>query len=74
MIKKIFEMTDEEKKKYVEMSGSILMWIGEARSIQYMCNKLNLKPHQVEHNIDEMLYDLKKQVGIKRFIKILFMK
>lgn len=73
-MKRIFEMTEEEKKKYAEISGSILLWIGEARSIKYMSEKLNLKPYQVEHNIEEILYDLKKQVGIWKFVKILFIK
>lgn len=74
MKKRIFKMTDEEKEKFVKMSGSILLWVGEARSISYMSEKLNLHPNEVETNMEEILYVLKKQVGIKRFLKILFMK
>ena len=74
MFKKVFKMTEEEKEKFVKMSGSILLWIEEGRSIKYICDKLNLSHSQVEFNIDETLYVLKKQVGIIRYLKILFMK
>ena len=72
--KKIFEMTEEEKQKFIKISGSILLWIGEGRSIKYMSDKLNLSHSQVKFNIDETLYDLKKQVGLLHYLKILFMK
>ena len=51
-----------------------MLWILEGRSIKYMSDKLNLQPWQVEHNIDEMMYDLRKQVGKWRFFKMLFIK
>ena len=74
MKKQIYQMTEEEKEKFIKMSGSILLWIGERRSIKYMADKLNLSNSQVEFNIDETLYELKKQVGILRYLKILFTK
>ena len=74
MKKQIYQMTEEEKEKFIKMSGSILLWIGERRSIKYMGDKLNLSNSQVEFNIDETLYELKKQVGILRYLKILFTK
>lgn len=74
MKKEIYKMTAEEKEKFIKMSGSILLWIGERRSIKYMSEQLNLSHSQVEFNIDETLYDLKKQVGILRYLKILFIK
>lgn len=74
MKKNVFKMTDEEKKRFVEMSGSIILWISEGRSITYMSDKLNLKPSQVEHNIEEILYTVRNQVGIRRFMKALFTK
>lgn len=74
MKKSVFKMTDEEKKRFVEMSGSIILWLSEGRSISYMSDKLNLKPSQVEHNIEEILYTIKKRVVLRRFMKVLFTK
>lgn len=74
MFKKFFEMTEDERKKLAEMTGKIMLWIEEGRSIGYMSEKLNINPQQVECNINEMLYVLRKQVGRKRFLKIFFMK
>ena len=74
MFKKFFEMTEDERKKLAEMTGKIMLWIEEGRSIRYMSEKLNIHPQQVECNINEMLYVLRKQVGRKRFLKIFFMK
>ena len=72
MFVKTFLLTDEQKKKVSEMDGKIILWILEGRNVGYMSDKLNLPPWQIQANIDEMLYILKKQVGIKRFIKALF--
>ena len=72
MFVKTFLLTDEQKKKVSEMDGKIILWILEGRSVGYMSDKLNLPPWQIQANINEMLYILKKQVGIKRFIKALF--
>jgi hypothetical protein len=67
-------MTKEEKQKVSEMDGKIMLWILERRSVLYMAQQLNMEPYQVEHNINEMLYNLKIQVGKKRYIKTLFIK
>lgn len=56
------------------MSGDILLWICEGQSMDYMSKKLNLQPWQIQHNIDEMLYVLRKKVGFRRFIRTLFVK
>jgi len=74
MKKKVYQMAGEEKEKMAEMSGSIILWIAEGRSIQFMCDALKLSRDKVEWNIDEILYIIKRQVGIRRFIKILFTK
>lgn len=72
--KQVHEFTKEDKINYAAMCGSILLWIIENRSTAYMAENLNLKPYMVEHNIDGMLYDLRKRVGVKRYIKALFRK
>lgn len=74
LFKKVGAMNEEEKCKFSEMEGKLLLWICEGRSIAYMSAKLNLHPQQIEHNIDETLYVLRRQVGVRRFIKTLFTK
>lgn len=74
MFKRTLGLTEEEKHKVSEMTGNIMLWILEGRSIGYMSEKLNLQPWQVNCNIDEMLYTLRKKVGRRRFFKILFIK
>lgn len=68
------KMSDEERKKTVEVVGSIMLWSGEARSINYMANELHLKPWQVDQDLDEILYVLRHRLGLWRYLKILFMK
>lgn len=72
--KQTFALTEEEKRQVSEMSGNIMLWIMEGRSIWYMAEKLKLEPWQVEQNINETLYLLRKQVGKWRFFKTLFVK
>ena len=72
--KHTFLLTEEEKKRVSEMTGKIMLWILEGRSIGYMSEKLNLAPWQIEYNIDEALYTLRRRVGVKRFLRILFWK
>lgn len=72
--KKTFLLTDEEKRKVADMSGKIMLWILEGRSIGYMSDNLKLKPSQINYNIIEDLYILRKQVGRWQYLKVLFMK
>lgn len=70
--KRIFLTKPEEKKQFSEMSGKIVLWILEGRSIWYMADNLHLRPTAVEQIIDDMSYVLMRKVGKKRFIKALF--
>ena len=72
--KQTFMLNNEERKKISEMSGKILMWILEGRSIGYMSEMLHLNPKEIEHNINEMMFILMKHVGKRRFFKTLFVK
>lgn len=72
--KRTLELNDEEKRQVSEMSGKIMLWILNGESIGYMADKLKLHPSQVECNIDEMLYVLRRQVGKRRYLKMLFQK
>lgn len=68
------DLTEKDKQQISEMSGKIVLWILEGRSNAYMADQLHLHPQQFNHNVDQLLYDLRKHVGIWRFIKILFKK
>lgn len=72
--KQTFLLNNEEKKQVSEMSGKIILWILEGRDIGYMSEKLHLNPQQIESNINEMMFTLKKHVGKRRFFKILLAK
>ncbi len=72
--KQTFLLSNEEKKQVSEMSGKIILWILEGRSVGYMSEMLRLSPQQIESNIDEVLFVIKKYVGKRRFFKILLTK
>ena len=74
MFKRTFLLNDEDKRKVSEMCGKMMLWILEGQNIGYMSEKLDLPPWQIEANMDEMLYTLRKQVGIRRFLRTLFYK
>ena len=67
-------MTEEEKQKFIEVNGKTILYLVEQRSLFDMAKKLDLEPWQVDHNIDELLYELRKSLGWKRYIKALFIK
>lgn len=69
-----WELTHEDRMQISEMTGKIMGWTLEGRSIGYMAEKLHMYPWQVEHNIDEMIYTLRKQVGVRRFLRNLLWK
>ena len=74
MLKQVFSMTEEEKQKFIEVNGKTILYLVEQRSLFDMAKKLDLEPWQVGHNIDELLYELRKSLGWKRYIKALFIK
>lgn len=74
MLKQVFSMTEEEKQKFIEVNGKTILYLVEQRSLFDMAKKLDLEPWQVDHNIDELLCELRKSLGWKRYIKALFIK
>ena len=74
MLKRVHQMNEEEKKRFVDITGRMVLYIEEQRSLTDMANKLDLYAWQVDHNIDELLYQLRKSLGWKRYIKALFIK
>lgn len=67
-------MNDDEKRKVGEMSGKMIQWMLEGRSVGFMAEMLEIYPWMVDYNMDEMLYTLLKEVGVKRYLKVLFSK
>lgn len=74
MLKQVFSMTEEEKQRFIEVNGQTILYLIERRSLFDMAKKFDLEPWQVDHNIDELLYELRKNLGWKRYIKALFIK
>lgn len=74
MLKQIFEMTEEEKKKFVNTTGVIMLCVAERKCLYQIAEELKLEAWEVDHNINEMLYTLRKNLGWKRYIKALFTK
>lgn len=74
MLKHVLNMNEEEKKRFVDVTGRMILYIEERRSLYDMANKLDLYAWQVDHNIDNLLYELRKSLGWKRYIKALFIK
>lgn len=72
--KRTFLLSNEEKIQVSEMSGKIILYALEGRSIEYMSKMLNLRPCEIKTNINEMLYVLMKQVGKREYLKTMFMK
>lgn len=74
MRKPAYLMNDLEKERYKEVHGTTLLMLEEMYSTWQIAKAINLHPWQVEANIDEMLYILRKRVGLKRFLKTIFVK
>ena len=74
MLKEVINMTEEEKQRFIDMNGKTILCLIERRSLFDMAERLNLEAWQVDHNIDELLYELRKSLGWKRYIKALFIK
>ena len=74
MLKLVQNMTEDEKQRFVEISGKTALYLVERKSLFQMAEQLKLHPWQVDHNIDELLYELRKSLGWKRYIKALFRK
>jgi hypothetical protein len=67
-------MTDDEKKKFVNTTGIIMLNIAEGKAVYQMADELKMNAQYVEHDIDEMLYVLRKGLGWRRYLKALFIK
>ena len=74
MFVKTENLTDEQKKQVAEMTGKIVVWMIEGKSLTDMSLQLNLSPYEVMQNILETLYTIRKRIGWKNYFKVLFRK
>lgn len=72
--KETSNLTDEEIFVVSDMTGKMMRCVLEGKSIDYMAEKLHLEPHQVKENIFEAIYDFKKVIGWKLYLKLWFHK
>lgn len=68
------DLTDKEKQQISDMTGKIMLWILNGRSIAYMAEQLRLTEQELIYNIEENLYELRKLIGSKRYLKMLFVR
>ena len=66
--------TEEEKKKFVNTAGITMLGLAEHKASFQIAEELKLETWQVEANIDEFLWMLRKSLGWKRYIRALFIK
>lgn len=68
------KLTDEEKRMVSDMVGKLQLYILEGRSIVYMAKQTHLSIYEVEENLFETAYQFIKQIGWRKFIKLLIYK
>lgn len=68
------DLTDKEKQQISDMTGKIMLWILNGKSIAYMAEQLHLTEQELIYNIEENLYELRKLIGSKRYLKMLFVR
>lgn len=68
------DLTDKEKQQISDMTGKIMLWILNGKSIAYMAEQLRLTEQELIYNIEEDLYELRKLIGSKRYLKMLFVR
>ena len=72
--KQTYRLTTKEREQVSEMVGKIMLGILAGRSDRYIADTCGVSVQELNHNIDETLYTLRKKVGVWRYIKMLFVK
>ena len=67
-------MTEIEKQQLSKIIGDTFIMLEENYSIEQIAKELKLEPCQVEYNIDDILYRLRRRLGWRRYIRTMFMK
>lgn len=74
MKKTVFEMTEEERARAVEIIGNTILMMEEGYGPADIAEKLNLNEDQVVENVYEDLYVIRRAIGKRNFIKSLLIK
>ena len=72
MRKTVSMMSKEEREKAAKMIGNTVLMLEEGYSTQQIGEELGLDAWQVDHNIREILYFVRKHLGRGKVIKELF--
>ena len=67
-------MTEIEKQQLSKIIGDTFIMLEESYGIEQIAKELKLEPWQVEYNIDDILYRLRRRLGWRRYIRTMFMK
>ena len=67
-------MTEIEKQQLSKIIGDTFIMLEESYSIEQIAKELKVEPWQVEYNIDDILYRLRRCLGWRRYIRTMFMK
>lgn len=74
MKKTTAEMILEEREKLAEIHGTTLVMLEQGYSDRQIADKLGLEDWQVRWNIDEILWIIRKRIGLRRFIESIFIR
>lgn len=67
-------MTEIEKQQLSKIIGDTFIMLEESYSIEQIAKELKVEPWQVEYNIDDILYRLRRRLGWRRYIRTMFMR
>lgn len=67
-------MTEIEKQQLSKIIGDTFIMLEESYSIEQIAKELKVEPWQVEYNIDDILYRLRRRLGWRRYIRTMFIK
>ena len=67
-------MTEIEKQQLSKIIGDTFIMLEESYGIEQIAKELKLEPWQVEYNIDDILYRLRRRLGWRRYIRTMFIK
>ena len=73
-LRNVIGMTEIEKQQLSKIIGDTFIMLEESYSIEQIAKELKVEPWQVEYNIDDILYRLRRRLGWRRYIRTMFIK
>ena len=74
MKRTVFEMSEDERREFATMIGETVLMMEEGKGTWQIAEKFGMTPKDMEWNITEILYWIRKHIGVWRFIKTIFIK